>query len=79
MALAAAATLASAVWGALLQRDGDQRDGDGDGGAGAVKGGLVLKGSLGLKDVMPAVCSVVITPIITPLPLPLYPCPYPNP
>ena len=73
MALAAAATLASAVWGALLQRDGD-----GDGGAGAVKGGLVLKGSLGLKDVMPAVCSVVITPIITPLPLAL-PLPLPNP
>ena len=69
--LAAAATLASAVWDALLRRDGGG-DGDGDGGGGdgggaleggyPAGGGMAVTGRLSLGGVMRAVRSLVITP-----------------
>ena len=67
--LAAAATLASAVWDALLRRDGGgEGDGGGGGGGGTLEGGypagggLAVTGRLSLGGVMRAVCSLVITP-----------------
>ena len=69
--LAAAATLASAVWDALLRRDGGGGDGGGDGGDGdgggrtpgaPEGGGLAVTGRLSLGGVMRTVRSLVITP-----------------